>query len=990
MKPLCQLFVLAAVLCAACDPETEAITQVQVVVRSDLEIGTQLKSLKLELLDADGEKLVHGGQSIPLVKRNPDDGEQTLPLSFGIVPAKGDASIRFLLKVRGYGPLEEGGRDEEIVRESVLTGFLPGETSVIYVFLGSQCLQQLCDSEGGGSLMSCDYQTGMCDDVDFMPPVRAPQGPTVDPVEVGCMPGFTLKNGDCIDIDECEVESDDEPPCGNEAGCENHAGGYRCWCNSNGYVEPDMDCTLDEETVDVCDPSPCDDPATCEEVDGDFVCDCGSGYEDNDPGTETCTDLDECELGTDACDVLSTCRNTTGSYVCEGCPDGYMDPEPGDTACIEIGDNECELGTDDCDPLSMCRDTTDGYVCEDCPDGYDDPAAGETECENIDECELDIDDCDPGLTCMDTMGSFQCTGCEAGFVDPMPGDTSCVNVDECELNTDGCDAVATCEDTEGSFQCECPDEYEDPAPGETGCLLIEDDCVVRVSSLNGSDADDGSTWALAKATIDAALAVPDVCQVWVAAGVYKPVRDATGAIPTDAREVTFALKPSVAVYGGFIGTETDHKQGDVLANPTILSGNIGAAGSSDNAYHIVTGAAGATLGNFFIMSGMANGTSPNNQGGGMINNGLAEITMEDLVFVDNRANFGGGVANRLATVFTVDNTVFLWNHANNAGAGLSASTIVSPTEFTNGTVTSTTFFGNTGNFGVGLWTNQSLVHIRNSTFNSNATNPTASSGALDFAAIPAGTTTEHSLINSTFINNTGVKGAAVWVDSNSPDIIGCSFINNTSDTSACVATRELAPVAQPKLLNCLFWNNTRTSGAQIDVSAEEGGAPFVDSSCGRQTLDDLGAGNANVLLGASPSPLTTIVPSGLAFLNQSTTAPTCIDAASSIHAADAAIEWSSLTTANTGALDETAPDAGRHVSPNAVAITAISANATTLTWTATNAASCAWIRRDDYIPHAVLPGAGSAAHGNAPSGTRIALMCRGDEGEPAVAAATVP
>ena len=88
----------------------------------------------------------------------------------------------------------------------------------------------------------------------------------------------------------------------------------------------------------------------------------------------------------------------------------------------------------------------------------------------------------------------------------------------------------------------------------------------------------------------------------------------------------------MAVYGGFAGTETARSQRNPAANVTILSGDIDnndsqtpiitdshVTGNTTNSYHVVTGATGATLDGFTITAGNANGTSPNDSGGGMYN-----------------------------------------------------------------------------------------------------------------------------------------------------------------------------------------------------------------------------------------------------------------------------------------------------------------------------------------------------------------------------------
>ena len=50
-----------------------------------------------------------------------------------------------------------------------------------------------------------------------------------------CDSGYTPKNKECVDINECAMEN----TCSTAEDCENTLGGYRCFCKS-GYVrDPD-------------------------------------------------------------------------------------------------------------------------------------------------------------------------------------------------------------------------------------------------------------------------------------------------------------------------------------------------------------------------------------------------------------------------------------------------------------------------------------------------------------------------------------------------------------------------------------------------------------------------------------------------------------------------------------------------------------------------------------------------------------------------------
>lgn len=209
-------------------------------------------------------------------------------------------------------------------------------------------------------------------------------------------------------------------------------------------------------------------------------------------------------------------------------------------------------------------------------------------------------------------------------------------------------------------------------------------------------------------------------QVWVAAGTYKPNRQANnlGTISLANRNNAFVLKSGVKVIGGFEGTETSIAQRNLNHpdNASILSGdhagNDGASFSnrSDNSYHVVisagnVGAAeldGFTVeGGAFIVGSDANGSITVNTfsiqrgwGAGLyirssapqlknlvVRNHLtdwgagilAEYTgsqfrVSSCTFQDNRATWGGGGFNFMATA-VYSNVLIQGNHATSGGGG---------------------------------------------------------------------------------------------------------------------------------------------------------------------------------------------------------------------------------------------------------------------------------------------------------------------------------
>jgi hypothetical protein len=255
-------------------------------------------------------------------------------------------------------------------------------------------------------------------------------------------------------------------------------------------------------------------------------------------------------------------------------------------------------------------------------------------------------------------------------------------------------------------------------------------------------ANDGTSWTDAFTEVLHALEwsqfCPNVTEIWVAAGTYKP----TAGLDDD-RNATFQLVNGIAIYGGFAGTESFLSQRDWVANETILSGDIGVEGdNSDNCYHVVTGSgtdARAILNGFTITGGNANAsvsvsTSPQSEsrnnadlkptisgtpiagsrsdaamidthGGGMYING-GSPALVNVVFSGNYAADGGGMYNDsgsplLVNVTFADNSA-LW------GGGMHNYDLSSPT------LVNVIFWKNTADFGAGIynnWSDPELVNV---------------------------------------------------------------------------------------------------------------------------------------------------------------------------------------------------------------------------------------------------------------------------------------
>jgi len=201
---------------------------------------------------------------------------------------------------------------------------------------------------------------------------------------------------------------------------------------------------------------------------------------------------------------------------------------------------------------------------------------------------------------------------------------------------------------------------------------------------------DGTSWTDAFNDLQSALdAAREGHRIWVAAGTYRP---STG---TD-RAASFTMKPGVAIRGGFAGTETAVDERDPQVNVTVLSGDIGTADqSSDNSYHVVTGANDATLDGFTVTGGQADGAGNDAHGAGIlcldasplitrcrIEENCADLRgggiyasggaprLESCRMTGNSATAGGAIATAGSSSLSAVNAVISFNTASYAGGAV--------------------------------------------------------------------------------------------------------------------------------------------------------------------------------------------------------------------------------------------------------------------------------------------------------------------------------
>ena len=364
-------------------------------------------------------------------------------------------------------------------------------------------------------------------------------------------------------------------------------------------------------------------------------------------------------------------------------------------------------------------------------------------------------------------------------------------------------------DTEAIFDTASALETETETPCKEGFTGQEcKRCVIYVDGDNGNDDKPGTTWRVAKKTINAGIAKAafesetERCDVWVAQGTYalNPTAPETDAGVTESsRQMTIRLLENVAVYGGFEPNETFFNHRSAAENTTIIDGG--------GVFHVVTGAEGATLDGFTIVGGKAD-VGDDVYGGGMLNTGVSPV-VRNCTFYGNSAAYGGGMANLKGASPIVSHVTFKENVAERLGGGLfSAGTTATGSAYL--VVDRGTFIANTADHGGAVYNQQKNARITNSLF---------------------------------FDNRAKEQGAAVYSDSSTTVMMNATFYNNSNrdndggdatevinDARSSIYVSNDIPGSTPSALtNSIVWGDT-VSETPIVIGGENASALNVTFS----------------------------------------------------------------------------------------------------------------------------------------------------------------
>jgi hypothetical protein len=330
-------------------------------------------------------------------------------------------------------------------------------------------------------------------------------------------------------------------------------------------------------------------------------------------------------------------------------------------------------------------------------------------------------------------------------------------------------------------------------------------------------------------------------KIFVANATYLPVirpDDPTGFSDPADRNNAFLMVPHVQLYGGFNPASGIDSLDDTRifgSGGTILSGNIGAADSADNSYHVIvsSGDVGTALLDGFTITAGNNNLSDTGTvivdgyaitrswGGGLICN-TSSPAIANCTFLRNNSVSGGGLFT-LASSPAINNCTFTDNGSHFGGA-VFAHTGSAPI------ITGSNFTGNRAySYGGAVYNNssQNIANYTNCNFSGNYTINYGGGGAGMF-----NNNSMPSINNCSFSNNVAsTYGGGIWnYQSSSPAVDACSFTSNTAGLFGAGMYNET--LAAPAISRSIFSSNsTHFGGGMFNAGpAQVSGCIFTNNS----------------------------------------------------------------------------------------------------------------------------------------------------------------
>ena len=281
-------------------------------------------------------------------------------------------------------------------------------------------------------------------------------------------------------------------------------------------------------------------------------------------------------------------------------------------------------------------------------------------------------------------------------------------------------------------------------PAGAGSIIYVDD--------DAATGGDGLSWATPYKYLQDALSEaasePNVTQIRVAVGTHYPDLDERGQVTPGDRTAAFQLRNNLTISGGYRGCAGGNCEGgdpderDINLYECLLSGDLNGNDTgppddpshADNSYHVVTGSgidATAILDGFTITGGNADGPSPHDNGGGMLNDTSGSPLVTHCTFSGNSAIAGGGMYNDGGST----------------------------------TTTNCSFDGNVAFFGGGVLNDGSNPSFDNCVFSDNSAG-SVGGGMYNFNSNSA-------VANCTFEGNSAAQGGGIFNDRSDPIVTDC-------------------------------------------------------------------------------------------------------------------------------------------------------------------------------------------------------------------------
>ncbi|PSF37334.1 hypothetical protein C7H19_10395 [Aphanothece hegewaldii CCALA 016] len=434
-------------------------------------------------------------------------------------------------------------------------------------------------------------------------------------------------------------------------------------------------------------------------------------------------------------------------------------------------------------------------------------------------------------------------------------------------------------------------------------IPLEQGSPIIYVSQGANGVNNGTSWANAYTDLQTALAnSPTGSEIWVATGTYKPTT-------TNDRTISFNLKQSIEIYGGFAGFETSREQRNWTNNQTILSGDIRFLEvDSDNSYHVVFASdnitASSRLDGFTITKG--NDDRYSGDGGGIYNDG-SDAIFANLLILENRVNSssgkGGGLYTQegnpqLLNVTFKENSagdggaIYSGSYADEGGITLNGGTFLNNTATNNGGaiynyysnlgLTNVTFFNqateqdggaiynSSGSMGItnaqfneniafddggAIYTDNGEISVINAVFVNNQANNVNSNNSYGGAIVNTGSS-ETSFINVVFDNNIAEKGggAIANFDSSKTTLINTTLSRGLAENGGGIYSEDTSKVT---INNSILWGNRSTISSneiyntgnattQVNYSIVQGGYTGTNNQNTDPLFVNQSAGNLNI------------------------------------------------------------------------------------------------------------------------------------------------